>query len=296
MSNLTLICDHCGNKFTRPQCWYAKNLERGVKRLFCSVACFQAARHRPTVKCINCGQDTKNDRFCSRSCSSSYTNKEKPKKERTNSCTACDALIPLRRKFCDECREQRHIQIGKATLADVVTASGSRNSYKAIVGEHARNTAKKLGKLKQCAVCNYSTHVECCHIQPITKFPINTPIIKVNDPNNLIGLCRNHHWELDHGLLENLKTATQKTSTNAEEMPNIVLNHCVDCGTIITKHSVRCRKCKSNTRAKISWPPIDELLTMIRNSSFLAVSHQLGVSDNAIRKHIRHYSCVPDRI
>lgn len=201
MSDVTLICDHCHHEFTRPQCWYAKNMKRGIKRLFCSVACFRAARDKPTIKCLNCGRDTKNDRFCSRSCSSSYINAEKPKKERTNACTVCGTSIPLRRKFCDNCRKDRFIKIGHATLADVATASGSRNSYKSIVGEHARNVAKSLGKLKRCATCGYSTHVECCHIKPITSFPMSTLVVTVNSPDNLIGLCRNHHWELDHGLL-----------------------------------------------------------------------------------------------
>jgi hypothetical protein len=30
---------------------------------------------------------------------------------------------------------------------------------------------------------------------------INTELAEINSPGNLVGLCRNCHWELDHGLL-----------------------------------------------------------------------------------------------
>lgn len=40
---------------------------------------------------------------------------------------------------------------------------------------------------------------------------------------------------------------------------------------------------------KIIWPSIEDLIDMIKNSSFLAISKQLGVSDNAIRKHLKKF-------
>ncbi len=53
----------------------------------------------------------------------------------------------------------------------------------------------------------------------------------------------------------------------------------------------RCRSCASKDRdphpKKIQWPPIEELQARLNASSFLAVASELGVSDNAIRKHLR---------
>lgn len=40
---------------------------------------------------------------------------------------------------------------------------------------------------------------------------------------------------------------------------------------------------------KILWPSIEDLVNMIKNSSFLATSKQLGVSDNAVRKHLKKF-------
>lgn len=55
---------------------------------------------------------------------------------------------------------------------------------------------------KECYVCAYSLHVDICHIEPVASFPMTTTIDVVNSPTNLVALCRNHHWEFDHGYLE----------------------------------------------------------------------------------------------
>lgn len=43
----------------------------------------------------------------------------------------------------------------------------------------------------------------------------------------------------------------------------------------------------SPRKTKIPWPSDDDLIEMIRNSSFLQVGKELGVSDNAIRKRLK---------
>jgi predicted restriction endonuclease len=68
-----------------------------------------------------------------------------------------------------------------------------------------RQIGRKLffqsSEAKHCAVCGYGKFIEICHIRPIQDFPEDTPISVVNDLRNLIALCPNCHWELDHGLL-----------------------------------------------------------------------------------------------
>jgi predicted restriction endonuclease len=58
-----------------------------------------------------------------------------------------------------------------------------------------------LGRPRRCKICLYNKHFDVCHIRDICDFPPSAPIALVNDPSNLVGLCRNHHWELDHELL-----------------------------------------------------------------------------------------------
>lgn len=63
---------------------------------------------------------------------------------------------------------------------------------------------------------------------------------------------------------------------------------CCDCGTVVSWKASRCKSCVGFTqKSKIPWPPLEELLQMVRNASYLAVGRKLGVSDNAVRKHLR---------
>ena len=67
---------------------------------------------------------------------------------------------------------------------------------------------------------------------------------------------------------------------------------CVDCGKTISKISTRCKSCSGKFKepTKINWPPQEELLDMLEKSNYTQVGKQLGVSDNAIRKHLKvHY-------
>lgn len=62
------------------------------------------------------------------------------------------------------------------------------------------------------------------------------------------------------------------------------------CGAVIQRRSTACKSCSVKARnqpPKAEWPPDAELLRRVRESSFLAVARALGVSDNAVRKHMR---------
>lgn len=103
----------------------------------------------------------------------------------------------------------------------------------------------------------------------------------VNNDNrieNLRFLCPNCH---------------QQTSTfgskNIGETPR-----CVQCGIRISKGSIRCIKCSNKSvkrchRTKIVWPSVEDLKKMLKESSFCEVATALGVSDNAVRKHIKNH-------
>ena len=65
----------------------------------------------------------------------------------------------------------------------------------------AQYTFRDMTKLP-CANCNYSRHVEICHIRSIASFPEDTKIKDINDPSNIIQLCCNCHWESHNGFLD----------------------------------------------------------------------------------------------
>ena len=54
---------------------------------------------------------------------------------------------------------------------------------------------------KECLVCKYSNHVEVAHVKAVSKFSDDTLVSEMNDLQNLMYLCPNHHWEYDNGKL-----------------------------------------------------------------------------------------------
>jgi hypothetical protein len=91
------------------------------------------------------------------------------------------------------------------TLADYhkkLSVSGKHPSWK---NSHIRNFNRSWNKHlldKPCSNCGYSKHVELCHIRPVSDFPESAKLSEVNAELNNIVLCRNCHWEFDHGLLK----------------------------------------------------------------------------------------------
>lgn len=94
--------------------------------------------------------------------------------------------------------------------------------------------------------------------------------------------------------LENLRllcpNCHSQTETYCGRANKIYNKTCVDCGKKVYKKSTRCRKCEALSRlgkkTKANWPPLEELIEMVKNSSYVAVGKELGVSGNAVKKHI----------
>lgn len=147
-------------------------------------------------ECKHCHKQTKNPKFCSKSCSISYNNKNNPKRKLKNYCESCSTLILSNRKFCRKCNNRKDITLEEAIYSNLHKASAF-----ALVRGRARTVAKSLG-MTQCVNCKYDTHVEIAHIVPIHTFPLNTKLSVINNPKNLISLCPNCHWEYDNKLLK----------------------------------------------------------------------------------------------
>lgn len=86
----------------------------------------------------------------------------------------------------------------------------------------------------------------------------------------------------------------QKSEKKQELMkrnPHFGSKQCPKCGKEKDFRSKLCRSCnnaKLDRNTRTSYPPIEELVERVRESSFLAVSKELGVSDNAVRKYLRN--------
>lgn len=73
--------------------------------------------------------------------------------------------------------------------------------HKSIITRHARKTYEKSDKPKSCCVCGYSKYIDIAHKTPVADFPDDAKVKEINHIDNLVALCKNHHWELDHGEL-----------------------------------------------------------------------------------------------
>ena len=73
---------------------------------------------------------------------------------------------------------------------------------------------------------------------------------------------------------------------------NIISNNnlCIDCGVLISKESLRCRKCENLHRIQPKQIPREELKNLIRTMPFTQIGKQFNITDNAIRKWCDAYN------
>lgn len=160
---------------------------------------------RPQSSCVGCGNTTTNPKFCSQSCAASYNNTKRPSKIKRK-CNHCDNLVrytgsQLCLKHSEELNQFKYEGRRKLTLKEYWNKKSLENLHRSSKNVHvralARNQHKALLKLP-CHQCGYSKHVELCHIKPISQFSEDALIEEVNAISNVVQLCRNCHWELDH--------------------------------------------------------------------------------------------------
>jgi hypothetical protein len=182
MRKPNIICDQCKKSF------YKKPSQIAIsKNHYCSMKCRSSAAFadKPKItilKCHTCGKNV-----------SRLTAKLKHHKT--------DMV------FCDfDCKSQ-HIfdnkQSGLSKIADRPISDFLRYkgaSKYVLIRANAKVVTNDRPKC--CKVCSYNKHVQVCHIKAINTFPKTALVGEVNAQSNLILLCPNHHWELDHGLLD----------------------------------------------------------------------------------------------
>jgi len=88
------------------------------------------------------------------------------------------------------------------TKGELLLNRKNYQSYRSTIRKLAEKTYKDNNLTCECAVCGYNKHIEIAHIKAVADFDDNATIAEINDIDNLIGLCPNHHWEFDNGLLD----------------------------------------------------------------------------------------------
>lgn len=156
-------------------------------------------------KCKYCKEPIPaNKSFCNRSCSAKFNNKPQ------GICKMCKCPIPKANKYCGSCRSKgfrnsinkRSDWIYSTTVRDILSKNKGQpsNNYRQI-RDHARQLYINSNNPQKCAICGYSLHFDVCHIVSIKDFHLDTTIDKVNSIDNLVALCKNHHWEFDNNYI-----------------------------------------------------------------------------------------------
>lgn len=209
------VSEIAGNVFCSPSCSATYN-NRGKQRnppkervcVVCDLPFFISTSIGNRRKCKSCHLDFQKP----------YTERKQgsqpPKNRHCESCGVEYRLSQFHksRRYCASCKKEksplsRYVkteQIKRATYAQYIEMSSVKNKHPSWKAAHVRgfnrNWNKDLINLP-CQVCGYSTHIELAHIRPVSAFPETATLGEINAPSNMLVLCRNHHWEFDHGHL-----------------------------------------------------------------------------------------------
>lgn len=107
--------------------------------------------------------------------------------------------------------------------------------------------------------------------------------------DNLRFLCPNCDSQTDTFCGRNKKgSGVEGEGVPRQHRSNMPKHRCA-CGAPTYKNGSRCRTCAAAVAVhptKIVWPTKEELAIRLKTMSFSALARELGVSDNAIRKHL----------
>lgn len=142
---------------------------------------------------------TRIKKYCGSSCAARRNGTLYPKRSVTKCpCLKCGVNEAVIRsgsnpnKLCQKCLDEYR--------ARVSLLRKDQSSHPKI-RSHARAILTASGRQRSCARCGYDKHVECCHLMPVAEFPPETLLGVINAQDNLVWLCPNHHWEMDHGIV-----------------------------------------------------------------------------------------------
>ena len=175
------------------------NCGKSVKNKYCNISCQnkykiivnKAKYYLSPYLCKHCNgiieYKYRMNTFCSRSCSAIVSNsnrkREKIIKIKNKILKPTDNLIKFQNK-------------GK-----IFELSKNWQSARSTIRKNACLVFKNSEKEYKCFVCGYNNHVEIAHIKPVSDFSGESKLSEINDINNLVALCPNHHWEFDNGII-----------------------------------------------------------------------------------------------
>ena len=156
-----------------------------------------------------------------------------------------------------------------------------RKSGSRVDSKQMRRVLQEAGVPLKCVACGiggtYNNLPLTLHVDHINADFLDNRLV------NLRFLCPNCHSQQ-----ETTSSGWAGHPHNRNRVPK-PLKTCVSCPTAIKNSSTRCLSCaaKFRERDKITWPPLEDLLHLVKTTSYSSAGRELGVSDNAVRKRIK---------
>ena len=98
----------------------------------------------------------------------------------------------------DDLRRESIDDVLNNTKGDLFNRYTQWQTARSTIQKNAKKIYDLSDKPKQCVVCGYDKHYEVAHIKAVSDFDNNALITEINNVDNLIALCPNHHWEYDN--------------------------------------------------------------------------------------------------
>ena len=118
----------------------------------------EKAPDRPIINCPVCNEETKNPKYCSKSCAAHINNTLFPKNPKRK-CLKCQNPTTSKTNYCRDCQILNKIEAyGEKTIKDF-SSIYARHKYQNI-RNHAHKVAKAYKIKKECHICDYTNHLQ----------------------------------------------------------------------------------------------------------------------------------------
>lgn len=147
--------------------------------------------------------DVRKKQFCSHSCAASYNNRGRIKHDENKICPRCGKPKHKDSEMCRSCWEELN-GIGNKILGYYTSGQKYLSSKCQEIRTNARRVLESSEREKVCQYCHnheFDAILEVHHLKGILEFDEDTLIKEINNENNLVWLCPNHHIMLEKGLI-----------------------------------------------------------------------------------------------